>query len=797
MNPLLALRLALAGLRKDRSTSLAATGILALGLAAPATFFSLLWGGGFRPLPVPEGERVMRVEVLQARGGGRAVPVTFQDVALLEGVPGVEELGAFEPAGLALATPEMGTVPASGALMTPATFRLLRVAPALGRIPEGSEVRDALVLGHDLWMRHFDADPGILGRVVEVDGTPRTVVAVMPQGFQFPFRQAAWILTDLGATSAATPGSSQVEPVLRVAADADPELLAGRLTTLWQGEDALRPVEEREAVVRVRPFTHGRGESGEGWAFMGLVLVGLCLLLIACVNAANLLLVRALQRIRVLGVQSALGATRPQLAAQLFLEALILAVAGGAVGLVLAHFMVTWVQEVMGPENFGYYWMRMAIDGPVVLFTGILVLGTALAAGTLPVVRVLRADLQRVLKAGGEPAFHGPFRGWSWGRVFVTGQLALSCFALVAAGLTAGAMRTAGRFGAGLPGDEVLVASFGLEASAFPDPGARRDALPALEASLAGIPGARVGALALGAPGYFEPTSPVEVAGVEGPGERAFVNAVTPDFFPALDLELMQGRLLRAGDAEGSAPVAVVTESLARRIAPGADPLGMALRLPALDSARFYQVVGVVADPELNGGPRVRSDGVYLPWAQAGGGEGMILVRGTVTPALAREVRSAFAPWGGGVVLGELRTLEDGYRFMTRAQSTLSFLAVAGGLAGLLVAGAGLYALLAFRVRRARREMGIRLAVGADGRRLARSVVASALGQLLPAMAVGLVLAWLAAPLLGLILLGGDPRSPAAYTAVAAVFLLTGLAASLAPALRASRLQPAEVLGEE
>lgn len=800
MNPSLALRLALSGLRRDRTTSLVAVGMLSLGMAAPATFFSLLWGGGLRPLPVPEGAQVMRVEVLESGGGGRRADVGFRDVALLEGVAGIEQVGAFEARPLAVSTRELATLSVSGAVLTPATFDLLGIPPLLGRIPGGREAEESLVLGHDLWTRHFGGDPEILGRTVEVDGTPRTVVAVMPEGFRFPFRQSAWSLTDPAAPVVA----SAVEPVLRIEDGASAEILSERLTSLWRGADDLRSPGARDAVVRVRPFTRGRGEAGEGWAYVGLVLVGLCLLVIACVNAANLLLVRALDRIRTLGVQSALGASRVHLAAQLLLESLLLTGVGGLVGLVLAHFMVTWVQEVMGPENFGYYWMQMRIDAPVVLFTAALVVGTALAAGTLPVVRVLRSDLQSVLKSGGEPPFSGPFRGWSWGRVFVTGQLGLSCFALVAAGLTAGSMHTAAAYGAGVPGHEVVMARFELTSDAFRTEEAAREGMTRLADALVRVPGAQGVAVALGAPGYTERWSTAEFAGGGAPiradGEedneiRVFANAVTPGFFPALDLGLKMGRLLVPEDVAGAAPVAVVSESLVRDLFPGVDPLGLAVRVAALDSARFYRVVGVVEDPGLNAGPRFREHFVYVPLSQVDARTGMILVRGTVTPALTGEVRTAVGRVGSGVVLNEVRTLEDGYRFLTRAQSTLSALAVSGGLAGLLVAGVGLYALLAFRVRRGRREMGIRLALGADGARLARDVVGLALGQLLPGVVAGLFLAWLAAPLLGILLLGGDPRSPVAYGLVSGVFVAVGLLAALVPAARAASLKPAEVLG--
>jgi hypothetical protein len=455
----------------------------------------------------------------------------------------------------------------------------------------------------------------------------------------------------------------------------------------------------------------------------------------------------------------------------------------------------------MGPENFGYYWMRVAVDGHVVLFTAILVLGTAVVAGSVPVARVLRSDVRGIL-AGGDAGWGGPssFRGWSWGRVFVTGQLALSCAALVAAGLTGRAMNTARSFGSELPGDEVLIGQLGLDGPALPDAEERRADLPLLEASLAGLPEVAGSALALGAPGFGELYTPVEIGGeakrdARGRPLGTMANGVTPGYFELFGIETLRGRALEAADGGSKDRVAVVDESFAARFLPDGPVLGAVIELPELGGA--HRVVGVVSELELGGGPGVRSERVYVPLAKTEPAEVAFLVRGPVDGELTRAVRREVAAWNAQVPVQGVRTLEDAWDFLTRAQSNLSLLAVGGGLGGLLVAAVGLYALLAFRVRRARRELGVRLALGADGTRLAGSVLRDAMGQLLPAVGVGLALAWLAAPALGAVLLGGDPRSPGVFGGVALAFLGTGALAALVPALRAGSVQPAEVLRGE
>jgi predicted permease len=786
LRPGLALSLAVRGLVRDPASSVLAATILALGIALPATFFSFLVGA-VRPLPVPGGDRVVRVDVVQPSRDGRSLPVTGADLLALQGSSSLQALGGFRVFAATLVDPERVAARLSVAALTPEVLPLLRTGPEIGRAPFGEEAAGALLLGHDVWTELYDQDPEVLGRTVEVDGEARTILGVLPEGFGFPFRQNAWIVAEPTAW-----GGEPLEPVGRLADGAEVEAATAELGPRWLRRDAEREASVAGGVVRVQPYTGSRGEGGEAVAFAGLVLVALCLLLIACANVANLLLVRATERVRALAVQAALGAGGVQVGAQLFLEALLVAAVGGAAGLAVATWAVSAVQRSLSTENFGYYWMRMAIDGPVLAFTGALVVGTALAAGLLPIVRVMRTDVQRVLKEDGGAASLGGGGGWS--RAFVTVQLALSCGAVVAAALTGRSLVGVRDFGRGLPTEEILVASLQVPAEATAE--ARAARLQALEGALAGAPGTRAAALATGAPGYFEPYTRVEVQG-ERLDARAGTtwNAVSPGFAEVVGLALRAGRGLSRADDDASEKVAVVSEGFARRYSPDAPVLGRALRVPAADSAAWFTVVGVVADLDLGGGSEVRRDRVYLPLAQVSGGPALALLRAERSAAaIAPGLRAAVAAADPDVPLWSVRTLGDAHAFMLRVPRALASMALAGGTAGLLVAAVGLYGLLAFRVRQRRREMGVRLALGADGRRLALDVLALALRQLLPAVVVGLVAAWLASPILRAMLLGQDPHGAGTYVVVGIGFLLTGMAAALLPALRAAAVEPARVL---
>ncbi|HSG49961.1 MAG TPA: FtsX-like permease family protein, partial [Longimicrobiales bacterium] len=348
--------------------------------------------------------------------------------------------------------------------------------------------------------------------------------AVLPEGFGFPFKQNAWVITGPDFDGV-------VELVGRLAPGAAADGAAAELGARWRSGDAARSPERTGGRVQVEPYTGGRGEGGEKVAFVGLVMVGLCLLLIACANVANLLLVRATERARALGVQAALGASRSQIGAQLLLEALLLAVGGGLAGLVLASTAIDATQKALSAEHFGYFWMRLGVDGPLLLAVGGLVLATALVAGVLPIFRVGRMDLHQVLKEDGAAgaAMGG---GGAWSRGFVTVQLALSCGALVVAGLTGQSLADSRGFGSGVPAREVLLATVDPRA-----PGG--DAVPvgrlqALQEGLSALPGVTSAALALGAPGYRERYSRLELEGAGDVGSAPrFVqwNAVGVTFF--------------------------------------------------------------------------------------------------------------------------------------------------------------------------------------------------------------------------------------------------------------------------
>ena len=790
----LAFRLAFRGLVRAPGISLLAVSVLTLGLAAPVVFFSIL-AGALRHLPVPEGSRVIRLEVTRPATGGDPISVTLEDLEQLRGARSVESLGAYRVVDGTLVDPQRGATRISAAFLTDEVLPLLRTLPAFGRVPTPGEDESGLLLGFQVWQESYEADPGVLGRRVDFNGDPRVITGVLPEGFGFPFNQNAWALLPEDPLD-----QDPVELVGRLADGSSLGAAAVELAGRWARGDESRESSRRSGVVEVDHFTGGRGERGEGIAFLGLVLVALSLLLIACANVANLLLVRATDRIRSLGVQSALGAGRIQLSAQLFFEALLLASIGGGGGLLLAWVGVGGIERALAAEHFGYFWMRMAVDARVVVFAVGLIGGTAVFAGTLPILRILGADLHGVLKEGGGRGVLGG--GGAWSRGFVTTQLALSCAALVAAALTGQSLARSRDFGRGVPAGEILVASMdpgGVSGGSIQFPEGH---LSQLAEALSSMTGVRAAALALGAPGYFEPWGRFELEGedVQRAEDRRGVlwNAVTPGFFSVLDLQVLRGRGVEDRDDGSNSPVAVVDEAFGERFLPGEEVLGKRLRIFGADSAALFRVVGVVEDLDMGGGPETPRGRVYLSLPQVPRETVLALVRSRSEPtALTPALRRAVAGVDPGIPLWSVRTLADAHAFMIRVPRAMAAISFAGGIGGLLVAAVGLYGLMAFRVRQRRQELGVRLALGADGRRLAGEILRYALRQILPALGVGLFLAWLASPVLGVVLLGLNPRSPTMYLGVAAAFIGVGILAALIPAIRAAAVDPAEVLRGE
>lgn len=796
LRPGLALRLAARGVRRDLGTALLAVVTLALGLSFATVLYGFL-AGALRDLPVPRGHEVVRVEVVQPSRGGRSLPIDAETAREWRaGSEAFAALGLFRQTELVFEDGDGYARRHGVAELSAEVLPLLQVQPLIGRpFAPGDRADSALLIGYDVWQTEFGGDPGVIGREVRTGQNARTVIGVMPPEFGFPLSHSAWIPLDLPAGEP----SEGLEVVARLHEGLEPLHAVAGLQTIWTRDESARPEEHRGGEVEVLGFTRGRGEGGEAVAFGALSSIVLGLLLVACLNASTLLLVRAARRSRMVGIQAALGAGRGQVALQSFLEALIIAVAGGTAGVALAALALRQAQRVLS-VHFGYYWMRLELDASVVLFAALLVVGAAVAAGTLPALRAARSDPAEVLKSGGPGSGAGLGRAAGW---FIGAQVTAATASLVAAVLMAGGLAYWGGFRQSLPERTLLVARYDVAgaASGGTEQASVRSpsdfATRVLEQS--GVEGA---AAVLGVYGFGEASGPFDLDGevvereIDRP--RATWNAVTPAYFELFGIGSVAGAGLPAADPDEPL-VAVVSRSFATRFLTNAEPIGRRIRLPAAAGERWATVIGVVDDLATGRSEPTPADArVYFSFSQLLPERGMLLLpAGDDAAASAAALRAAARTVDPEVPLEVLGTLAEFFAWLTRIPRVMGMMGISGALAGLAVMAVGLYGLLAFFVRQHLFELGVRVAVGAGARDIAGVVLRRALLMLLPGMTVGLALMYAGAPAFGIFLFGTDPHRPGPFLLVAVAMLLVGLLAALGPLRRALGVAPADVLRAE
>lgn len=787
IRPLLGLRFALRGVVRRPGVPLVAAITLALGFGAAAAIFSA-YVGFTLPLPVPEGERVVQVRITEPDGESQAAdPEVRREWST---AASLAALGTYRTGSNVISAAERDSVRVSGAVLDLEAFRLLRVAPSLGRLPDAGD-SDVVLLSDRLWRGYLDGDRGAVGRQLRIDGRPRLVIGVMPPSFGFPFNQQLWELAPADETDPA--------PLVgRLASNVEPEVAAaeleGRLRELRGGDP--------EAVrVRVLGFTEARGEGGETVGLVALLVLVMALLLVSSTNVANLLLVRAGARARLLAIHVAIGARPAQVAFQLLAEALLIALGGAIVGLGCAWLVIDYIESTLS-GHWGYHWMEVALRPSVLLFTLALAVSTAVACGLAPALRLARADLTVPLKgdAGGTTMTGRP-SGWLVGV-----QVAFSSASLVVAALMVSGLLGSQRVHEGFPADEVRVASLQLAGERYAVPGARAEFRESLLARLATSP--RLGPVALtsGVPGLNTAIGRLETdAGSppEGtPPPRVAALAISADYPEVMGLRLLAGRTFGPGESTGDELVALVSESFVRSHL-GGDPLGRRIRVSGSGLPdRWARVVGVIGDVVIyaDRGEDYR-DQVYLPAGQVDPTGLYVLYRSAGDPAEARAAVGAAAreldpdlPLGSAIGAEPGDPISAVLVYIRRLFVTIGVLGAVGGVAALLVAMIGLYGLLAFDVQSRVPEIGVRMALGADRSDVVRQIVRKGLRGLVPGLAIGAAAVWLAGPLFGIFLMGAEARDPRVFGITILLYLAVGGLAALAPARRAAGLDPAHSL---
>ena len=693
-------------------------------------------------------------------------------------------------------------------------FAALGVQPALGRAfaPEEDTpggARPAVVLGDSLWRRRFAADPGIVGRTLVLNGHPFTVIGVGPRGFTgtgglsrsdfwvplalhdivlprrlrqfFPVRRA----TMLGVVGRMKDGVTrgQVEAEMRTItarlAKDYPDANTGRgLRLLTLPEVRIDP-DQRDLYVRASAL---------------LTAVVALVLLVACGNVANMLLARAAGRRREIAVRLALGARRAQLVRQLLLESVLLALAAGVAGLLLAFGLLRLIGSFESP--YLPPGLELGLDPPVLLFTLALSLVTVLLFALVPALQATRPDLVTALKEGTAPAPRGrlELRG-----LLIVGQVALALVSLVSASLFLLSLGKAQSVDPGFERQHLLVASFDLEDRGY-DEARGRAFLRQLEERIGALPGVRSAALAESLVLAGQPVRrTVYREGEEPDPERPLIlepNSVTPRYFATMGLKLLGGRLLTDADRAGSREVAVINRTMAETLWPGTDPVGR--RFAMMPTREVVEVVGVVGNIRYNSlseGPLLYA---YLPLEQHYASGVTLHVRTAGDPAaLAPAVRREIQAEEPGLALARIRPMDGVVGELLWAPRAAAALLGLFGLLALALAVIGIYGVMSYSVAQQRREIAIRMSLGAGRGQVLQLFVGRGMTLVAAGVGIGLLVAFAGARGIAALLYGVEPGNAAAFAAAALVLSLIALLATWFPARRAAAVPPMLAMRQE
>jgi putative ABC transport system permease protein len=795
-------RFAARTLARDPSFTVVAFVTLALGIAATVMVFAVTKAVLLDPLPFPDPDRLVMVWERAPGGEDRNVASAFNFTRWRTRNQSFESLGAIgqvpmNVSGLGQAEQ------VDGLAVTAELFDALGVQPLLGRtIRTGEDVVGGpltVVLGYGFWQRRFGGDREAIGRFLTINGAAREIVGVMPASFAFPAARAAELYTGLPIDPTAPPGGRNLITVARLkpgvtleAARSDMQRVVAQLIeegtpNLPRGWSAsVFPLFD-ETVGPVRRIL---------WVILGSVA---CLLLLACANVANLLLIRAGKRMPELAVRAALGAGRWRLVHQLAAESLVLTIGAGAAGLALALLLVPAIPSLFPPSFPLPRATEIAVDRSVVAVTLGVSCGIGLLFSLLPVLRAVQGRLADSLRSGGRSALatHSRLR-----RGMVMLEVAIALVLVFGASLMGRSLVELSAVNPGFQLEQVLTLRMLMVPAKYGPPTQQVSFLKAVLDEIRAVPGV-VSASSI----HFLPLSGIaseapvfRLDRPEPPREQLRggpVSVITEGYFSTMGIPL-SGRDFNSGDRLGTPTVVIVNESLAKQLFPDENAIGKHIRAGYSPATENMEIVGIAGDVRTGTIDRQPGPAIYIAHDQEPSLVASLVVRTQATPAsAATAVRAAIArvdPDQGVSQVQPLETLIANASARPRVQAGV--FGVFGVLA-LLIAGVGLYGVMAYGVEQRRRELGLRLALGAAPGGLLRKIVLEGIGLAAVGAVVGAILAWLTSGSLEGLLYETQPTDPAILLGVGVTLIAVACLATLAPAVRATRVDPLVVLREE
>jgi putative ABC transport system permease protein len=806
-------RLAARLLLKDKWFTLAAVTALALGIAANNTVFTIVNGVLLRDLPFENPDRIVAVGV-KTRPGAQ-LPVS--DLSYADAREWQTATRAFEGIGIfseeSMTIVDEGHAPERvlGSFVSANAFDLLGRRPVLGRGFRAEDDREGaapvVILGHDVWSNRYQEDPAVLGRTIRVNGISGTVIGVMPEGFLFPQRSLVWRpLVQVRADSKSDRSARYFgafgklkRGVTRAQADADLQSVTATLAAQYPTTN--KDIRGATAVMRM-------GIGGPIRPLLATMMAAVAfVLLIACANVANLLLSRAASRAREVSVRMSMGASRWRIVRQLLMESLLLAIVAGGIGLLVSMGAIRlfWSSAANTEPP---YWLHFDMDWRVFTFLAVVCLITAVVFGLAPALYTSKTNLTEILNDAGRGSV-GSRRGRRWSGVLVAGQLAMTLVLLTGAGLMVRNILILSTMRAGVDTAHLIRARLELPSPAYADPGRRIVLYRQLLERLGSAPGLHA-TLASAIPLLGGGTLDVEIDGQAVADRTALprttILTVADNYFDVIGARLSQGRTFADPDGSKGYGVAIVNERFVEMYLNGGDPIGRRIRFPSgnpatstQSSAGWLTIVGVVQNvrqrPPDNGG----FDAVaYVPFGGNVVSNLNVLVRDPADPGLAASLlREQLRMLDPDLPIWDVQRVDDFIYTQRWAQRVFGSMFGIFGVIALILATVGLYAVTAYSVAQRTREIGVRVALGAQSRHVWWLVTRGASWQITAGLAVGIagsVFVSRTVPAAITRVEGTDP-----ITLAAAITLLVGVAlvACLIPGRRAMRLDPVAALRSE
>ena len=793
---MLAIKPAVRALARNPGFSLSVVAMFALGVAATTAIFSVFNGLFLGSLPFREPQRLLYLDETAPRWNLKLVSIAYPDFyawraqsRAFEGMA-VFTGGDFNLSGFGEATR------IQGARVTFDLAGVLGLQPVLGRdfLPE-EDVKDGrkvALISYGLWQRKFGGGADVLGKILQLDDTPYTVVGVLPREAVYPDQADLWV--PLGADPNEQSGW-YLRGVGRLKPGVTLEQARADLARVHKGLIPTRNVNEITAPVAMPLRERYLGD----YRLVTQVLLGAVgfVLLIACVNVAGLMMARGTARAREVAIRAALGAGRRRLVRQFLTESLLLAAAGGAAGVALGWLglqaMLSLIPDVL-PR-----WVAFRLDGRFVLFSLAVIGAAAVLSGLAPALESSSVDLRGFLADAAPKTSLSGARRRSM-NALVVGEIALSLVLLASAGLLIKAFRQVLSVDPGFRPQNVLTYTIALPEAKYSKPDQRIQFYQALMTQLRAAPGVESAGATTAVPlgGHWGNFFQVEGSRPLGPNEQDPVilqRIVLPGYFRAIGISMLAGRDFdeHDGSSDGTQAI-IVNETFAKRFWPGGNAIGKRVAGRSRNP-KWMIVVGVAHDVKHYGLDQEVRPGVYMPHRQAPVGSLTIVVHGAIAPRTlidtSREIIRRMDP---GLPMFEIRTMRERLERSLWARRTYSWLFGVFAGAALVLAVAGIYGVVSYAVTQRTHEIGIRMALGAEPGQVLGQVLMEGMALVGTGVAIGLAGAALATRLLQPLLAGVSPHDPWAFAAVGLALTLAALAASLVPARRAATVDPVRAL---